>query len=81
MMPTHRETSQKLRNFVLFCWPAVLAIFIGVSPVSALPPASATALISAARSQIGITTVYDPAYVSLAYPGGDVAPERGVTPM
>lgn len=35
-------------------------------------------LISAARSQIGVTRQYDPAYVRLAYPGGDVAPERGV---
>lgn len=32
----------------------------------------------AARSQIGVTTVYDPAYVSLKYPGGDIDKERGV---
>lgn len=36
------------------------------------------ALVSAARTQIGITTLYDPAYVRLAYPGGDVPTERGV---
>ena len=35
-------------------------------------------LVEAAREQIGVTTVYDPAYVRLGYPGGDVAPERGV---
>ncbi|MFT5775076.1 DUF1287 domain-containing protein [Hyphomonas sp.] len=35
-------------------------------------------LIVAARSQIGITRAYDPAYVSLAYPNGDVPRERGV---
>ncbi len=35
-------------------------------------------LVDAAREQIGVTTVYDPAYVRLGYPGGDVAPERGV---
>jgi uncharacterized protein YijF (DUF1287 family) len=28
--------------------------------------------------QTQTTTLYDPAYVSLAYPGGDVPPERGV---
>ena len=31
-----------------------------------------------ARRQIGVTTLYDPAYVQLDYPGGDVPPERGV---
>ena len=36
------------------------------------------ALVDAARSQIGVTTLYDPAYRRIAYPGGDVAPERGV---
>jgi uncharacterized protein YijF (DUF1287 family) len=38
----------------------------------------ASALIAAARSQIGVTRVYDGAYARLAYPNGDVAPERGV---
>ncbi len=31
-----------------------------------------------ARSQIGRTVTYDPAYVRLAYPGGDVPLDRGV---
>jgi uncharacterized protein len=35
-------------------------------------------LIAAAREQVGVTTLYDPAYVALAFPGGDVAPDRGV---
>lgn len=35
-------------------------------------------LVDAARRQIGVTTLYDPAYVRLAYPGGDVAQDRGV---
>ncbi len=35
-------------------------------------------LASAARRQIGVTTVYDPAYVRLSYPGGDVPEDRGV---
>ena len=31
-----------------------------------------------ARNQIGITVEYDPSYVKLPYPGGDVPPDRGV---
>lgn len=36
------------------------------------------AIVKAARSQIGVTISYDPAYVSLSYPGGDVPKDRGV---
>ena len=32
----------------------------------------------AAAGQVGVTTLYDPSYVGLAYPGGDVPPDRGV---
>jgi uncharacterized protein YijF (DUF1287 family) len=35
-------------------------------------------LVDAARKQIGVTEVYDPAYVVLTYPGGDVPQARGV---
>ncbi|MEM9738579.1 MAG: DUF1287 domain-containing protein [Pseudomonadota bacterium] len=35
-------------------------------------------LIASARARIGRTRHYDPAYVSLDYPGGDVASDRGV---
>jgi uncharacterized protein len=35
-------------------------------------------LVEAAKSQIGVTTLYDPAYVKLAYPNGDVPLDRGV---
>lgn len=35
-------------------------------------------LVSAARAQVGRTVLYDPAYVRLAYPGGDVPSDRGV---
>jgi uncharacterized protein len=38
----------------------------------------ATALVIAARQQIGVTVVYDPAYVRMPYPGGDVPASRGV---
>lgn len=35
-------------------------------------------LVTAARAQVGRVTLYDPAYVRLAYPGGDVPGDRGV---
>lgn len=35
-------------------------------------------LLRAAREQIGVTTGYDPAYVTLDYPGGDIPRETGV---
>ncbi|MFN3911130.1 DUF1287 domain-containing protein [Hyphomonas sp.] len=35
-------------------------------------------LVRAARKQIGVTTGYDPAYVTLDYPGGDIPRETGV---
>jgi uncharacterized protein len=35
-------------------------------------------IVDAAKSQIGKTTSYDPAYTALAYPMGDVPIERGV---
>ncbi|MDZ4309606.1 MAG: DUF1287 domain-containing protein [Cypionkella sp.] len=46
----------------------------------ALPAAAqeAPALIRAARAQVGVTTIYDPSYQSLAFPGGDVDPAHGV---
>jgi uncharacterized protein len=42
------------------------------------PSRAAERLIAAAQAQVGITIVYDPAFVPLAYPGGDVPRERGV---
>ncbi len=43
-------------------------------------PAAAdpSAVIAAARGQVGVTVVYDPAYASLAFPGGDIDRSRGV---
>lgn len=49
-------------------WPAPSA-----EPAAASPP-----VVAAARAQIGVTRYYDPTYVQLAYPGGDVATDRGV---
>lgn len=47
-------------------------------PVFAEAEDDATHLISAGLAQVGVTTIYDAAYVTLAYPGGDVPIERGV---
>ena len=41
-------------------------------------PSPAIRLINTAREQVGVTLLYDPAYVRLAYPGGDTKPGRGV---
>lgn len=43
------------------------------APAPVSPP-----LVAAARSQVGVTVRYDPAYVRLGYPGGDVPQDRGV---
>ncbi|HET6782854.1 MAG TPA: DUF1287 domain-containing protein [Pseudoxanthomonas sp.] len=48
-----------------------------VAPGVAVPAASPP-LVAAARRQIDVTLLYDPAYVEMSYPGGDVPAERGV---
>lgn len=47
-------------------------------PALADPPSWGAQLVDAARAQVGVTTIYDPAYARIAYPGGDVARQRGV---
>ncbi len=72
------------RRLLLLATPALwLGSGVGARAQRAeIPPASVDAatnkLIAAAEAQIGVTTRYDPAYERLAFPGGDVAPERGV---
>jgi len=45
----------------------------------AAPPADwGRQLVAAARTQLGVTTIYDPSYIQLAYPGGDFDRQRGV---
>lgn len=57
---------------------------VGATPaaVSTSPEATTTALspswVTAARDQIGVTTTYDPAYMRLDFPNGDVPRSRGV---
>jgi uncharacterized protein YijF (DUF1287 family) len=52
------------------------------SPVSLVgiptPSRNGLAIANAARTQVGVTTMYDAAYTQIAYPNGDVPLERGV---
>lgn len=63
------------RAFFLWKWnrgyaPAAPAIRTGVS--------YDTALVAAAREQTRLAVRYDPAYLPIPYPGGDVPPNQGV---
>jgi len=55
---------------------AVIA-FLALTSLAAATPV-ALLIAGAAREQVGVTNVYDPAYVQLAYPNGDVPLGRGV---
>jgi uncharacterized protein len=60
--------------------PLAIAVLQRPLPKIETVPATPAAqrLIQAARAQIGITTRYDPAYVALPFPGGDIDRARGV---
>ena len=56
-----------------------LSIFLALAlSLNAEPAGQGMKLVAAAKKQIGVTLLYDPAYVKLAYPGGDVPEDRGV---
>jgi hypothetical protein len=44
----------------------------------ALAGSEPSRLAAAARDQVGVTVTYDPAYVTLDFPGGDIPRDRGV---
>ena len=56
----------------------LLALAPGTAMADKPGDKAANELVSAARSQIGVTLRYDPRYEKLAYPNGDVPLERGV---
>ena len=59
----------------------LLTGILASSSLSAQPKAAnatGAKISAAAKAQIGVTTSYDPAYVALAYPGGDVPSHPGV---
>lgn len=55
----------------------LLGLVLAVMPARAEAPFGFR-LAEAAKAQAGVTLSYDPSYVSLAYPQGDVPLERGV---
>lgn len=57
----------------LACWPAGAAR--RTEPIGSQ---SVRIVVDAAMRQIGVTKIYDPAYVRIGYPGGDVPSDRGV---
>jgi uncharacterized protein YijF (DUF1287 family) len=53
-------------------------LLLAICATAALGQDGRLDLARGAEAQVGVTLVYDPAYVRLRYPGGDVPPERGV---
>jgi uncharacterized protein YijF (DUF1287 family) len=56
----------------------LLFLLVALTAAQAELPEPVRKLLVAARAQIGVTTTYDPAYVVLTYPDGDVSEDRGV---
>lgn len=55
-----------------------LVLLLAVLTAPAFAGSEPSRLTAAARDQVGVTLTYDPAYVKLAFPGGDVPRDRGV---
>lgn len=84
------KKTRKLPLFALLATLLSLAaiLFLGKFPVGVhyappslgLPDAATNGMdiVSAVRSQIGVTVTYDPAYREISYPNGDVPIDRGV---
>lgn len=68
------EMVARLKLLLIAALGAVLG-FASVAQANANDPIE---LARAAEGQVGVTTIYDPAYVRLAFPGGDVPIKRGV---
>lgn len=67
------------RALIAACFGLPCASRAVLAQADPLPPADAVArVIAAAHEQVGVTVHYDPAYTRIAYPLGDVPPERGV---
>ncbi len=66
------------RRTALHLGLACLAMPVAMARAHAAGPDWRSRLVEAAHRQIGVTTLYDPTYTRLAYPGGDVAQDRGV---
>lgn len=70
-------SNQHLSRRSLLAGLALVPIGLGPALARGIEP-TAQRLITAAENQIGVTRIYDAAYVRIAFPGGDVPVERGV---
>ncbi len=61
----------------LFLASAIVCVSALATPARA-PVNHLTRIARAAEAQVGVTTIYDPAYRTLRYPNGDLPIERGV---
>ncbi len=68
-----RVAAVRLVSAVMRC---LLLLLLSLLPLSAQD--TGAKIVAAARKQVGVTLSYDPTYVSLGYPGGDVPREKGV---
>ncbi|HEV7507897.1 MAG TPA: DUF1287 domain-containing protein [Thermoanaerobaculia bacterium] len=57
---------------------AALTLFASSPLAGSAPAALGISLAKAAAQQVGVTRLYDPAYLRIGYPNGDVPAERGV---
>ena len=79
---------QTSRSLIIFLLASAIALAMACAPkamqadhaslVSAEVRAALRPVVESALEQTGQTTVYDPAYIKLTYPGGDLPIERGV---
>jgi uncharacterized protein YijF (DUF1287 family) len=66
-----RTTSTMVRG-------ALLGLLVLTASNAASAVQDASTLVASARTQVGVTLHYDPAYARIPYPNGDVPLERGV---
>jgi uncharacterized protein len=79
---------QTSRSLIIFLLASAIALAMACAPkamqadhaslVSAEVRPALRPIVESALEQTGQTTVYDPAYIKLTYPGGDLPIERGV---
>lgn len=61
-----------------FPWVLLALALLGSASPSSAQPAQTIKQVHAAQAQIGVTLYYDPSYVRLPYPNGDIPLDRGV---
>jgi len=60
------------------CWLILILSLATVCHAQHMEPKSVSRMLASAHKQTAVTRYYDPAYVSLSYPSGDVPQDRGV---